>query len=77
MKANDVLDHLKDVREVTAKVIDREPATKIVVTPEMVTMRPGKGKRLLEVEKDGVKDLFQFLHMPPDMVGKIMPSTCG
>ncbi|MDD2730808.1 MAG: hypothetical protein PHW33_01645 [Candidatus Portnoybacteria bacterium] len=77
MKANEVLDHLKDVRSVTAKVVEREPATKIVVTPDMVTMRPGKGKRLLEVGKEGVKDLFQFLHMPPDMVGKIMPGTCG
>ncbi len=77
MKANDVLEQLADVRRVQAKVIDREPATKIVVTPDMVTMRPGKGKRLLEVEREGVKDLFQFLHMPPDMVSKINPGTCG
>lgn len=77
MKANEVLDHLQDVRSVTAKVVDREPATKIMVTPDMVTMRPGKGKRLMEVEKEGVKDLFQFLHIPPDMVSKINPTTCG
>ena len=78
MKASEVLDQLSPVASVTAKRVEREPSTRIHVTPDMVTMRPGHGKRLLEVDKDeGVKDLFKFLHMPPDMSAKIQPATCG
>lgn len=77
MKANEVLGQLGPVASIQSKRVDRDPATRITVTPDMVTMRPGKGKRLLEVEKDGVKDLFKFLHMPPDMSGKIQPDTCS
>jgi hypothetical protein len=77
MKASEVLEQLAPVASVTTKRVDRDPSTKIVVTPDMVTMRPGRGKRLLEVEKDNVDDMFRFLHIPPDMTGKIQPGTCG
>ncbi|MDD5547051.1 MAG: hypothetical protein PHO67_07875 [Candidatus Omnitrophica bacterium] len=77
MKANEVLEKLRPVSSVSTKKVDRDPATKIIVTPDMVTMRPRKGARLLEVEKDSVSDLFRFLHIPPDMTGKIQPNTCG
>ncbi|MFA5376720.1 MAG: hypothetical protein WC455_13310 [Dehalococcoidia bacterium] len=77
MKSNEVLEQLAPVTSVTTKRVDRDPSTKFVVTPDMVTMRPGRGKRLLEVEKDNVNDLFRFLHIPPDMTGKIQPDTCG
>ncbi len=77
MKANAVLEQLREVASVTAKRVDTEPATRIVVTPDMVTLRPGKGKRWLELDKKGSEDLFKFLHMPPDLVGKIKFDTCG
>lgn len=77
MKANEVMEKLAPVASVTAKKVERDPSTRIVVTPDMVTMRPGRGKRLLEVEKDNVKDLFRFLHVPPEMMGKLQPDTTG
>lgn len=75
MNANQVMEKLAPVASVTAKKVERDPSTRIIVTPDMVTMRPGRGKRLLEVEKTSVKDLFQFLHTPPDMMGKLHPDT--
>lgn len=76
MKENEVLDHIKSVNNVSVKQVAKDPATKIIVTPDMVTMRPRRGARLLEVDRDeGVRDLFKFLHCPPDLMGKVSPDT--
>lgn len=76
MKTKEVMEKLDSVNDVSVKQVARDPATKIIVTPDMVTMRPRRGARLLEVDREeGVQDLFKFLHCPPDLMGKVSPDT--
>ncbi|MHB8084384.1 MAG: hypothetical protein ACYDHZ_00965 [Dehalococcoidia bacterium] len=37
---------------------------KINVTPDMITMRPSRGARLLEVDKEGAKSMVGFVGLP-------------
>lgn len=75
MNREEVLEQLAPVRNISARTIDHIPATRVQVTPEMVTLRPGRGSRILQLAPEGVKSMAQFAEMPQGLAQKLRPVT--
>lgn len=77
MNRTEVLEHIAPLTDMTVRTIDHTPATRVVVTPDMVTLRPGRGGRILELAPEGVKSMAHFVQMPASLASRIRPITFG
>lgn len=72
-----VLEKLEPISKTVVRTMERNSRVKVTVTPEMVTLRPGGGQRIMEVTSDGVKSLANFCGLPWNLAARIQPDTFG
>lgn len=77
MERTEVLEHMAPIMDLSVRTIDHIPATRIEVTPDMVTLRPGRGSRVLEMTPEGARNMAKFAELPQGLAQKIRPQTFG
>lgn len=77
MKSAEVLEQIQPIMDTSARTIDHGPATRVVVHPDMVTLRPGRGGHHMEIGKEGVKSLSSFIGMPEKFANQLSTGTVG
>jgi len=70
-----VMEKLEPIIGLAARNVDHGPNTRIVVTPEMVTLRPGSGQRSLEITEDGVCAMANFAGIPVSLGQQLSANT--
>ena len=73
----EVLERLEPVTNTQVRTVNHDDRTRIEVTPEMVTIRPNRGARTLEMTKGAVQSMGTFLGLPPTLAAKLRPETFG
>ncbi len=77
MNRQEVLEQLEPLRNTQVREVEHTPRTRVVVTPDMVTLRPGGGARTLEVTKLGVESMAKFINFPQQTLDRLRPETRG
>lgn len=77
MNRTEVLERIAPISDTRVRTMEATPRTRIVVTPDMVTLRPGGGARILELHPDGVKAMAKFNSIPVDLAKEITPDLFG
>ncbi len=72
-----VLERMDPILNTHLREIDHTPRTRVAVTPEVVTFRPGGGQRTLEMTEEGVQSLANFVGLPWSIAAKLHPNTFG
>lgn len=70
-----VLEILEPILDTQVRRIDHSPRTRVVVTPEVVTFRPGGGARMLEMTQEGVRNMANFIGLPIPVAKNLHPDT--
>ncbi len=70
-----VMDQLANQVNLRSKDVDHTSHTRIVVTPDMVTLRPGGGQHSIEVAPEGGAALLKFAGIPEAMMKNLTPPT--
>jgi len=73
----EVMEQLQPLVGTVVRQVQHSPRTKVIVTPEMVTLRPGSGGALVPINKPGVKAMANFIGMPAGMAKQLSPDTFG
>lgn len=68
---------MEPVLETQVRTIDHASRTRVMVTPDMVTLRPGSGQHQLEMTKGGVQSLANFCGIPWNLAARLRPETFG
>lgn len=77
MERTEVLECMEPVLNTQIRRVEHNPRTRVTVTPDMVTFRPGGGARSLEMTEDGVKSMAKFIGLPSTVAGHLRPVTFG
>ncbi len=77
MNRVEVMERLSPILDTQVRTMEHNPRTKITVTPDMVTLRPGSGQRHLEMTKGGVRSMADFVGLPWNLAAKLHPNTFG
>lgn len=77
MNSTEVLEHMEPIMNTRVREVEHNPRTRVLVTPEMVTFRPGGGQHLMEMTKGGVQSLANFVGLPLPIATKLRPETFG
>lgn len=77
MDRTDVLERLEPVTNTQVRNVDHDDRTRIEVTPDMVTIRPNRGARTLEMTDGAVQSMATFLGLPITLAAKLRPETFG
>ena len=77
MDRTEVLERLEPVTDTQIRTVNHDDRTRIEVTPEMVTIRPNRGTRTLEMTEGAVLSMGTFLGLPPALAAKLRPETFG
>jgi len=77
MNKEQVLERMEPILNTQVREIDHSPRTRITVTPDMITFRPGSGQRTLEMTKAGVQSVANFVGLPWNVAAKLQPATFG
>lgn len=77
MNRTEVLEHLEPLTRTQVRQVVHSPRTRVIVTPDMVTLRPGSGGHLVPLSRDGTKALANFIGMPQAMGSRLTPDTFG
>ncbi len=77
MNRVEVLERMEPILGTQVRNIDHNPKTRITVTPDMVTLRPGGGQHHLELTKEGVKSMAGFVGLPWNLAARLRPETFG
>ncbi len=77
MNKVEVLEKMEPVLNTQVREITHNPRTRVVVTPDMITFRPGGGQRTLEMTETGVQSLANFIGLPWQLAAKLRPGTFG
>lgn len=77
MDRNQVMEQLQPVMNTQVREVTHNPRTRVVVTPDMVTFRPGGGAHTLEMTQDGVQSLAGYVGLPWNVAAKLRPETFG
>jgi hypothetical protein len=72
-----VLEKLEPICHTTARQIEHNPKTRVLVEPGQVTIRPGNGGHLIPVGEDGVKALADFVGLPHNVCQRLSPDLFG
>jgi len=75
LNRTEVLERLEPIMNTQLREIDHNPRTRVMVAPDHVSLRPGGGKRILEVTPGGVMSLVKFSGLPETVVKNIQPET--
>ena len=73
----EVLERMEPILNTRVREVEHNPRTKVVVTPEMVTFRPGGGARTLEMTEAGVRSMANYVSLPWNVAGRLRPETFG
>jgi hypothetical protein len=73
----EVLEKLEPICHTTARQIEHNPRTRVLVEPGQVTIRPGNGGRLIPVGENGVKALADFVDLPHNVCQRLSPDLFG
>jgi len=77
LNRTEVLERLDPILNTQLREIEHNPRTRVMVASDQVSLRPGGGKRILEVTPDGVMSLVKFTGLPETVAKKIRPETFG
>lgn len=77
MNRTEVLERMEPILDTQVRTLEHNPRTRVMVTPEMVTLRPGGGQRHLEMTTAGVQSLANFVGLPWNLAAKLRPETFG
>ena len=77
MERTEVLERLAPIMNTDVRVVEHNPRTRVTVTPDMITLRPGGGARILEMTKEGAKSMAQFCGLPETVIKGLTPETFG
>lgn len=77
MDRTEVLERMAPIVNTQVREVEHNPRTRVIVSPEMITFRPGGGARTLEMTKDGVQSLSSFIGLPWNVATKLRPETFG
>jgi len=77
LNRTEVLERLEPIMDTQLREIDHEPRTRVMVSPEQVSLRPGGGRRILEVAPSGVMSLVKFSGLPETIAKNLQPETFG
>jgi hypothetical protein len=72
-----VLEKLEPICHTTARQIEHNPRTRVLVEPGQVIIRPGNGGRLIPVGEEGVKALADFVGVPRNVCQNLSPDLFG
>lgn len=67
----DLLDHLNGLQRVR---VDHNPRTAVMVADEGFAFRPGGGKRAVEIDKNALPGLFDFIKLPDQTAENLPPA---
>lgn len=77
MNREQVLERMEPILNTQVRTMEARPQTRVMVTPEMVTLRPGGGQHILEMAPEGVRSLTKYVGVPENLAGKLRPETFG
>lgn len=77
MNRTEVLEKMEPILNTQVRVMEHNPRTRVVVTPDEVVLRPGGGQRHLEMTTAGVQSLANFIGLPTNLAAKLRPETFG
>lgn len=77
MNRAEVLEHMEPILNTQVREVEHNPRTRVLVTPEMVTFRPGGGQRLMEMTPGGVRSMAKFVGLPLPLAAHLRPGTLG
>lgn len=77
MNRTEVLARMEPILNTQVRTMDHNPRTRVTVTPEMVSLRPGGGQHHLEMTTAGVQSLANFVGLPWNLAAKLRPETFG
>lgn len=77
MNKVEVLERMEPILGTQVRNIEHNSRTRVAVTPDMVTLRPGGGQRHLELTKEGVKSMAGFINLPWNLAARLRPETFG
>jgi len=77
LNRDEVLAAMEPVLNTQVRDVEHNPRTRVVVTPDMVTLRPGGGQRTMEMTDGGVQSLANFVGLPWPIAAKLRPETFG
>jgi hypothetical protein len=68
---------MEPILNTQVREVEHNPRTRVLVTPEAVTFRPGGGQRLMEMTPAGVESMAKFVGLPTPLAAKLRPETFG
>lgn len=85
MNRTEVLEKLEPICHTTARQVEHNPQTRVLVEPGHVIIRPGNGGHLIPFNEKGVKALASFVGLPqrlcqnlsPDLFGRVTTELLG
>ena len=77
MNRTDVMERMEPLMRTQVRTIEHTPQTRITVTPDMVTLRPGGGQHHLEMTTGGAQSMASFVGLPWNLAAKLHPNTFG
>lgn len=77
MNREEVLEQLRPLTNTQVRQVEHGSRTRVIVTPEMVTLRPGSGGRLVPLSDNGVKAMATFVGMPQSLGRHLSFDTFG
>lgn len=75
MNRTDVMEKFAPILNTSVRTIEHTPHTRIVVTPEMITLRPGSRQHALTLTSEGVSSLTNFVGIPGKVASRLSPAT--
>ena len=75
MKREQVLEKIQPLVEGQLRDVADGTRTKVNVTPDMITLRPTRGARLVEVAPEGAKNMVSFVGLPLGVAKMLTPGT--
>lgn len=77
MERTEVLERLQPIMDTEMRHMDALAKTRVVVTPDMITLRPGGGQHSLPFTTEGAKDMAKFIGLPWNVAMNLVPGTFG
>ena len=77
MNRVEVLERLQPIRDTEVRRVDAQPKTRVVVTPDQITLRPGSGQRHLEFDEEGARSMAKHIGLPWNVAMNLAPGTFG
>ncbi len=77
MNREEVLERMEPILNTQVRTMEHRAQTRVLVTPNMVTFRPGGGQHHMEMTTGGVQSLANFIGLPWNLAAQLRPETFG